>query len=308
MRISSRSSNILKLLFVVLFIVGMHTLSLYFIAPHNVLDYNKCVGRAQQNLIVGTSRASQAIQPSVLSENLDKYFFNFAFNGSLSKYGDVYSQAIMKKLDEQSSDGIFIVTVDPWSVSTKKGEESQFPLEHDQQNYLNQLSSFTGKVNLPFLYHNYNYGWMHLIWDYYKKGSLSITHEDGWLEIIRDTAQSKIDERKARKLAAKQSEIEQFELSEYRMSCLKKLISQLGKRGKVYLVRLPISKEFYELENKYFAGFDDQIQSLTQELHVPYWDMVGLQDSVKYNDGHHINRYFAPYISRQISHWILKQL
>lgn len=307
MHISSRTSNILKLLFVVLFIGGMHTLSLYFIAPHNVLDYNKCVGPAQKNLIIGTSRASQAIQPKVLKEEMNMSFFNFAFNGSLSKYGDVYTQAILKKLDAESKDGIFIVTVDPWSVSTKQGEETQFPLAHDQQNYLNQLSSFTGEVNLPFLYHNYNYGCMHLIWDYYKKGSLSITHEDGWLEIIRDTAQSRIDERKARKLAAKQSEIEQYEFSEYRWSCLRSLIMELRKKGKVYLVRLPISKEFYQLEQNHFDKFDKGIKSLTAEMNVPYWDMINLQDSVKYNDGHHINRYFAPYISRHISDWIVNQ-
>lgn len=307
MRISSRISNILKLLFVVLFIVGMHTLSLYFIAPHNVLDYNKCVGPAQKYLIIGTSRASQAIQPKALQEKMNRSFFNFAFNGSLSKYGDVYNQAILKKLDPESKDGIFIVTVDPWSVSTKKGEESLYPLAHDQQNYLNQLSSFTGEVNLPFLYHNYNYGWMHLIWDYYKKGSLSITHEDGWLEIIRDTAQGRIDERKARKLAAKQSEIEQYEFSAYRWSCLRSLIMELRKKGKVYLVRLPISKEFYQLEQNHFDQFDRRIKSLTAEMKVPYWDMVNLQDSVKYNDGHHINRYFAPYISRHISEWIVNK-
>ena len=306
MHISSRQLNILKLLFVVLFIIGMHTLSLYFIAPHNVLDYNKCVGPAQKNLVIGTSRASQGIQPAVLEEKTGHAFFNFAFNGSLSKYGDVYTQAIIEKLDPESRDGIFIVTVDPWSVSTKKGEESLFPLAHDQQNYLNQLSSFTGEVNLPFLYHNYNYGWMHLIWDYYKKGSLSITHDDGWLEIIRDTAQSKIDERKARKLAAKQSEIDQYEFSEYRWSSLKNLIAQLSKKGKVYLVRLPITKEFYQLENAHFGQFVSRIASLSGEMKVPYWDMVTLQDSVKYNDGHHINRYFAPYISAQLSNWIAK--
>ena len=307
MRISSRKIWFLKLFFVLIFLTILHAVSLLFIAEHNVLDYYKCVGPAQKNLIIGTSRASQAIQPEALGENGGRGFFNFAFNGSLSKYGDVYTQAILKKLDPESKDGIFIVTVDPWSVSARKGQESMYPLAHDQQNFLHQLPSFTGERNLSFLYHNYKYGWGHLAWDYYKKGSLTITHKDGWLEIIRDTTQARIEERKSRKLLAKQAEIMDFEFSDYRWQSLRSLIETLKGKGQVYLVRLPISKEFYQLETAHFIGFDERIRECANDLGVPYWDMVDYQDSVKYNDGHHINRYFAPLISMKIAEWIRRK-
>ncbi len=294
------------MVFVVIFVGAMHVLSLYFIAPHNVVDYYKCTGPFQDNLIIGTSRASQAIQPKVLNEETGKSFFNFAFNGSLSKYGDVYTKAILKKLNPNCQNGIFIVTVDPYSVATKKGLDSELPWVYDQQNYLNDLPSFVGDVNLPFLYYNYNYGWMHLIWDYYKKGSLANTHEDGWLEIIRDTTQTKRDARKSKKLVAKKNEISAYDFSPYRWNSLKNLISELSKHGRVYMVRLPISEEFYSLENEHFKGFSSRMNLLAEEMNVPYWDMVALQDSVQYNDGHHINRYYAPYISSRISQWIIR--
>jgi hypothetical protein len=85
------------------------------------------------------------------------------------------------------------------------------------------------------------------------------------------------------------------------------LIETLKGKGQVYLVRLPISKEFYQLETSHFMGFDERIREYANDLSVPYWDMVGYQDSVKYNDGHHINRYFAPLISKKIAEWIRRK-
>ena len=304
MHISKRHIFFLKLLAVVVFVLLAHGVSLLFIAGHNIQDYNKCIGSPQKNLIIGTSRASQALQPQALYGASGDSFFNFAFNGSLSKYGEVYNEAIIKKLDPNTNQGVFILAVDPWSLSVKKGDESEYPLQHDQQNYLHQLPSFTGKTNLSFLYHNYNYGWMHLIWDYYKSGSLAITHEDGWMEIIRDTAQARIEERKGKKLLAKQKEIVDYAMSTYRLESLKKLILYLKSKGSVYLIRLPISKEFYQLENGYFTTFEKEIQSIVNGMGVSYWDMVSIQDSVKYNDGHHINRLYAPYISSRVGTWM----
>ncbi len=304
MHISKRHIFFLKLLAVMVVIVVAHGISLQFIAGHNIQDYYKCIGSPQQNIIIGTSRASQALQPSELKKVTGQSFFNFAFNGSLSKYGEVYNEAIIKKLDPNTNQGVFILAVDPWSLSVKKGDESEYPMQHDQQNYLHQLPSFTGKTNLSFLYHNYNYGWMHLIWEYYKSGSLAITHEDGWMEIIRDTAQARIEERKGKKLLAKQKEIVDFSMSDYRLSSFKKLIRYLKSKGAVYLVRLPISKEFYFLENQHFKTFNSEMHNVSNELGVAYWDMVQYQDSVKYNDGHHINRLYAPYISARVGEWI----
>ena len=304
MHISKRHIFFMKLFAVMVVVVVAHGISILFIAGHNIQDYNKCIGSPQKNIIIGTSRASQALQPSELKKVTGQSFFNFAFNGSLSKYGDVYNAAIFKKLDTTASQGTFILAVDPWSLAVKKGDELDFPLAHDQQNYLNQLTSFTGSMNLSFLYHNYNYGWMHLIWDYYKSGSLAITHEDGWMEIVRDTAQARIEERKGKKLLAKQKEIVDYAMSTYRLESLKKLILYLKSKGSVYLIRLPISKEFYQLENGHFTTFEKEIQSIVNGMGVSYWDMVSIQDSVKYNDGHHINRLYAPYISARVGEWI----
>ena len=73
----------------------------------------------QNNLILGTSRSAQGLMPIVFEEILHKTFFNYSFTIAHSPFGPVYFNSIKKKLNSQIKNGIFIVTVDPWSISQK---------------------------------------------------------------------------------------------------------------------------------------------------------------------------------------------
>ena len=63
------------------------------------------------NLLLGTSRVAQGIQPKVINEILDIESYNFAFTVAHSPFGEVYNQAIFKKLNTNIKKQVFIIGV-----------------------------------------------------------------------------------------------------------------------------------------------------------------------------------------------------
>ena len=128
-------------------IILLH-LGLALLADGTTDDYYlKFSSPKQSSLILGTSRAKQGIIPSVLSssiENVDYQMFNFSFTLKSSPFGLVYYNAIKQKIDLESKDGCFIVTVDPWSISEKICDLNKSP---DSLSVLLGISDFTSKPN-----------------------------------------------------------------------------------------------------------------------------------------------------------------
>ena len=69
------------------------------------------------------------------------------------------------------------------------------------------------------------------------------------------------------------------------------LIKKLTRQGNVFIVRMPISKEFLNYEEKYFPRFESIIDSVAIENEVPYFNFN--KSDMKFNtyDGHHIDKY-----------------
>ena len=111
--------------------------------------YVRFTSPTQHNLIIGTSRAAQGIQPTVLNEIIpNKSFFNYAFTAAQSPFGPVYLKSIQKKIDTTTKNGIFIVTVDPWSISSKSkdpNDSSKF-----RENNL-ALATFQTSTEVPIM-------------------------------------------------------------------------------------------------------------------------------------------------------------
>jgi hypothetical protein len=105
-------------IFVSILLLGV--LGIFYAADgHADSFYEKISSPKQKNLILGTSKAAQGVQPEILKKQLNQEFFNFAFTLQSSSYGKVYLQNIQKKLDTTSSTSQdFILTVDPWSISS----------------------------------------------------------------------------------------------------------------------------------------------------------------------------------------------
>jgi len=93
-------------------------------------------------------------------------------------------------------------------------------------------------------------------------------------------------------------------ISEYRIDEMIKLIEELNNREHVFLVRLPVSETIFEIENEFYPGFDSLIESIASTNTIAFFNMQHLQGEMVFNDGHHINRSYAPKCTALIALWI----
>lgn len=255
----------------------------------------------QNNLILGTSRSAQAIQPEVLRGVLNRSFLNYSFTIAHSPFGPVYLNSIEKKLNPEVRDGIFIIAVDPWSITdsiqaasdtSKFGENNLFLATTDEVNvnpnleYL--LENFQGKFYKTVLPPNKN----------------MVLHTDGWLEVSVDMDSISRDKRLRQKLSDYEKKmIPQRTLSEIRLAYLIKTIQFLKSHGSVYLVRLPVEPEIFGLEQAFMPNFDELMHDAIHQSNG-YWDMSNRNASFQYVDGSHLHKDSGRAVSDSIARWI----
>jgi hypothetical protein len=302
-----RKKFIIKLFAVGLFALLIHAAMIPLVDGTTLIYFHKCSSDKQQNLIIGTSRASQAIKPSIIKDSLNIDILNFAFNGTTSPYGKIYSHAISEKLDENVKDGTFIVCVDPWSLRVMNDSitgEEEFP---EEKNILNKLISFNGYPNVEFILKDYHQGWGNIAYTRWRKNSSVNGHEDGWIEVTREIDQKEIEKRTKGKAEGFRNSLRDSKIATYRIDEMKLLIENLNSKGSVYLVRLPVSETIYDIEQEFFPAFDSLIYKIAEKHSLPYFNMQPLQEEMVFNDGHHINREYAPKCTALISSWIKQQ-
>jgi len=298
---------ITKLFLVCAFILGIHLAVIPWIDGTTLVYFHKFSSPPQTSLILGTSRASQAVLPSILRDSLNKEVFNYAFNGTMSPFGDVYNRAIQQKLEEGTETGTFIICADPWAISlgvdSVTGKESII----EERSSLKSMKTFNGYPNLEYVYREYNQGWGSIAYNRWRNTSTTYGHEDGWIEVNRAVDLEEIEKRTKVKAKGFQNSIPKSHFSEYRYTKLKELIQLLEPHGNVYIVRLPVSEVFYQIENQYMPEFDSLMTDLTKQYNVPYFQMQSHSDNMIFNDGHHINHSKGPLCTSLIAQWIKKQ-
>lgn len=97
-----------------------------------------------------------------------------------------------------------------------------------------------------------------------------------------------------------------YNFSKVRLDFLEKTIAFLQKHGEVYLVRLPVSKAFFEMENIVMPEFDDIMVKIGDKQNVPYLDLTDLNPDLEYTDGNHLYKTSGALVSRELSKRILK--
>ena len=300
-------------------IVALLHVGLAFLADVTTDDYYlKFSSPKQSSLILGTSRAKQGIIPSVLSsaiENKTLSFFNFSFTLKSSPFGLVYYNAIKEKVDLESKDGCFIVTVDPWSISEKISDVNKTP---DSLSVLFGLSDFTSKPNFKYLFKQFPHGWGRILLNRIEKpilkyysgqlnssmtGSFSVLDQDGWLDVYTSLDSAFV----------KRKEVEMFKTyrhksiyrtcSESRIEYLDTIIEFLANHGDVYLVRLPVHKEMRSIEQQYMPDFNQKISKALLKS-KGYLDFSTLDNQYRYTDGNHLTKTSAGEVTQDIGKWI----
>ena len=236
----------------------------------------------QHSLILGTSRAAQGLIPHVIDSVTGEIgMFNYAMTIVHSPYGKVYFESIKKKLDAAGTDGVFILEVGPWNISNPN--EKRF---WEASTFVSKLRCVDCKPNIEYLMRFYPYQYLHL----WRTGKLLIElHEDGWLDVeitmdpsfVEKRTKDKIDHYKTVMLPA-------AHYSETRFGYLQKTIALLQNHGRVFLVRLPVYPEMYDLENILMPDFDAKMEALCADGKAQYFNYGADGAEYRFTDGNHL--------------------
>jgi hypothetical protein len=228
-----------------------------------------------------------------LGESFEKPFLNYSFTLTHSPYGPAYLRSIQRKLRPGVKNGLFIVAVDPWSLSSAKASKD-FPESHSCIGELKQVSQ---NPNLPYLTRFQTKPLYRLLLDYATANEN--LHPDGWLEVRINTDSAQVRARTARKLHDYRLLAQAQRLSEGRVQALRQLVQYLKPHGRVVLVRLPVGPLLLQLESRYQAGFDLLMRQTAAELSVPYLDYSAQPYAT--TDGNHLQRAASTAFSQRLA-------
>ena len=267
-------------------------------------NYRRFTVENSNNMIIGDSRSAQGIIPQILSENInDSQFFNFSFNIAESPYGTIYLEAIKKRIDKHTKEGIFIVSVNPWSITTIRNPDDKEYFSEEEVSCLRNMHFYDLKINYEYLIKNYNKSWYFLYRDSEKSGirSKSYLHKNGWLEINIDMDSTEVEKRFVTKIKDYQEYAKSKKISKTRTDALKETIKFLQEHGKVFLVRLPTSKSIVEIEKNTYPESDVIFTKLSSELNVKYFNFLNEYADYQYTDGNHLYKESSKILTKKIA-------
>lgn len=262
--------------------------------------YLRFTSSTQKNLILGTSRAAQGLQPKYLNSISQYPVYNYSFTVGHSPYGPVYLRSIKKKLKNNIKHGIFIVTIDPWSISIDTSQELKYP---EAERCLGKTKFVNLNPNPFYIFNNYNKPYYNLFTE--DKDENVFLHRDGWLEVSIKMDKESIKQRTDHRIKNYRNYyLQNYIFSNDRYDYLLELIRFLEKRGKVFLVRLPIHPEMFKIENEFMPDFDFKI-TRARKLVTGYLDMTPKNSDYLYLDGNHLYKVSGRAVSKEIENWIL---
>jgi hypothetical protein len=286
--------------------------------------YNKISAPHQSALIIGTSRAAQGLVPDIIEAEascLSYDIFNFAFTLTTSPYGASYLSAIKNKIHPETRKSLFILSVDPWSLSTTSSNHDK-DVEIDHKSFLTNLDQVNGHPNLPYLWSNLTRGWgygivkeiEHLGLSMISEqsiniaGSRSYLHKDGWLEVYSNMNPQYVATNTLRKTASYRDNLGQTEISAYRIEYLKKTMDYLRSYGTVVLIRLPVSQTMIDLEDQLSPEFDKMIAQIATDAEVSFVNLIEYSSQYSYTDGNHLYKTSARQVSEIVGREMNKVL
>lgn len=257
----------------------------------------------QSSLILGTSRAAQGLQPDVFDSILKKEFFNYAFTVGHSPFGETYLNSIKKKLKVNSTEGIFIITVDPWSISSFSGTPEDPSSFRERKLALAKTSLVNIKPNILYFLNSYNEKYYKVIRN--SKSKLFL-HNNGWLEVDVNLDSIDIPKNIEKKVITyREKHLPRTQFSANRYKYLKNTINFLKKHGKVYLVRLPIHTKMMQIEKELMPNFDNDINEAIILSHG-YLDLTKKNSEFIYTDGNHLHKSSGKIVSEIVANWIFE--
>ena len=286
-----------------LLFISIILISIYFILfgvdGHADPYYLKFTTPKQNNLIIGTSKAAQDLNPSVFKEILDIDIYNYSFAMNSSPYGPEYLESIKRKLTQKKQNGIFILTVDCWGITSNSNDPN------DSSNF-REINSCIGEMEIVDKNPNFQYLVNYMFGNYYRiihKSSVALLHENGWLEITLKMDSVSVNRRTKSTILKYKNYSSTYKYSQVRFDYLIKTIEFLNEYGDVYLVRLPISPKLMEIENRLIPNFNYRINQISKKT-LGYLDLSSKNELFLYTDGVHLSKNSGKLVTEEISKWI----
>ncbi|EFK37851.1 hypothetical protein HMPREF0204_10624 [Chryseobacterium gleum ATCC 35910] len=305
------SFNMKKFLFKISFyIVGVLIVFgvLGWFADGNTDDnYMHFAVKKPQNIILGDSRGAQAVLPQLLNQKLGRDFDNFALNVVQSPYGQIYYKALQRKLDPETKNGLFIITVDPWNLSLDKNvkKEEDFPENHSP---LKNMHFYDLSPNYEYLLRNYTRSWFKLYTEREEAGrSNTYLHKNGWMEVTVNMQKDSIAKREIEKINFYKQLAQNQNISQARFNALEDIIRFLKSKGTVYLVRIPASEKMVALEHSYSPDFNEKMKEISKKYGVYFFDFSSKAKEYQYTDGNHMYKESGKVFTTQIADSILSK-
>ncbi|WP_027381695.1 hypothetical protein [Chryseobacterium daeguense] len=283
----------------------------------NTDDFYKRFTSPQQNsLILGSSRAA-SMNPQLIDNIVRKKFpdvrlYNYSFTWAHSPFGPKYLESISKKIKPGTKDGLFIVTVEPSAVMVDKKlpDSPEYYIENDKS--VARTSMVSINPNIEYLVESYDF---------------SITNElnkmirppKNVIAEVKILDNGKVDGKivkrippeiqkitNARKMEELRTKMEGLKISENRLSYLIKTIKFLKHHGEVIVIRMPINKAPYSIENSVFPDFDRRIATICSHEKINYINYNNTPNSYIWTDEVHLEPASMDRFSKAVAEDIVK--
>lgn len=269
--------------------------------------YRKFTTPKQKALILGNSKAGQGIMPSVLNNNLKEIYkseiYNYSFTLFGSPYGPLYLESVKNKLETGVENSYFIITVDSWSISGPIEDPNNVSIFEENELFLADVKIVDIDPNPFYFASNYNKPFYEILIQKIKPGMTKL-HDDGWWETEDYLDSASVLSRTNGMIKFYSDYSQQHSFSELRFNYLKELILLLKERGDVFLIRMPLSNEILEIENKAIIGFNGLLEDLASETEVPYRDFNENKEGYFFEDGLHLDTKSSRIFSIDLARWI----
>lgn len=282
------------------------------LARHFVNDnYSKFTHQAP-SLIIGLSRAHNGISPAILDSMLQSFphqgeFLNFAFEKSQSPYGEVYLEAIKKKIPKNTTRGIFILGVSPASFTAPAYLTTAKDIkENDEKSLIGKISELNKNPNYEYIRKGYG-GSLYKALFPYNPQVTTVFHSNGWEEFKLYSGNYHVSENDVAKWTSqtmggykKLMKTNPEVVSSYRLESYKQLIRYLKQHGQVLVVRMPVDPLVLSMEEQWWKEFNTEMTLISASFEVPYFDF---SDATQYKtyDGSHLSSEYAKEFSVQLA-------
>jgi len=269
----------------------------YHAGPRTDYFYNRFTQPKAKNLILGSSRAAQGINPAELRRDNSDGFFNYSFTNYNSPYGQCYFAAAKKKFTETKG-AITLLEVNPFTLSNylRNMEDDQEVFEECETAPSN-MWMVNSDPNFEYIIRNYSDD-LRTLTGIKPRPYAIYLHDDGWLEIEMPFDTTYFKENTEDKVKNYNELVPKIKPSTARWKALEEMVSYFKQFGEVYLVRIPVSPEMERIEEEYYPSFHSEVMAFANGNDAEFLDYFHLNESLYFTDGNHLHRESAREFSK----------